>query len=399
MIHPPFRLITICKTRRRTGSAALLIVFLFAAGSSVVEAQSASFGPAEVVLRDAGHSAPRSGVRIGPGNAITIQAGIGTPTAINALSFGKGGTLLAAGKDFGRVVIWNVVKKKLLCALDTGQGIVHAVALSPDGEILATAGEGDDFKLRLWHVPDGKLIKTLDGFAGYIQSLAFGPRGGWIVIGVNGGPTRVLDLGTEEVLLELPGGFFPILSTDGSVLMTTSKVQFTVWNTSDWSKLGSLPRRPADAIPLAVNRQADRFVFTSAGAMALARLSTGESLAAKQFSPLPRFNLSAGGFAAMDAGAPGLVFGHSDGRLWVWDTRSGKTCSSALLYSESGVLSRDGRWLAGAKDNAIFAQGRPQDGVLMWDTQRLVHDCGLGTPTETLGGKRNRVHNRIPGTD
>jgi WD40 repeat protein len=359
-------------------SNALFIALLFAAGPLVVQAQSSKFGPSEVMLRDAKHKEPKSGVQIGPGNTIAIQSGVGTPTTINVLSFGKNGALLAAGKDFGRVVVWDVTSKKFFCALDTGQGIVHAVAISPDGQILATAGEGDSFKLRLWHLPDGKLLKTYDSSAGFIHSIAFGPTGEWIVFAENSGPTKVIDLATGKVLLELKDTSFPILSTDGTVLMTTNKTELTIWKTSDWSKLRSLPRSPAYAVPLAVQPETDAFVYSCAGAFSLARLSTGEVLPTNQPSPpLPQFNLSAGGFAAVDTRAPDVLFGHSDGRLWLWDTKSGKTCTSEVLYSESGALSPDGTLLAGAKDNSIFAQGQSPDGVLLWDTQRLVQSCGL----------------------
>ncbi len=168
--------------------------------------------------------------------------------------------------------------------------------------------------------------------------------------------------------------------------MTANKTEFIIWKTSDWSKLRSLPRSPAYAVPLAVHPETDKFVYSYAGAFALARLSTGELLPSNQPSPLPKFNLSAGGFAAIDTGAPELVFGHSDARLWAWDTKSGKTCTSEVLYSESGVLSPDGTLLAGAKNNSILAQGQSPDGVLLWDTQRLVQGCGfvtITTPTQT----------------
>jgi WD40 repeat protein len=334
-----------------------------------------------MMLRDAKHKEPKSGVQIGPGNTITIQSGVGTPTTINVLSFGKNGALLAAGKDFGRVVVWDVASKKFLCAVETGQAIVHAVAISPDGQTLATAGEGDNFKLKLWHLPDGKLTRTNDSSAGFIHSVAFGPTGEWIVFAENTGPTRVLDLATGKVLLELKETSFPVLSTDGTVLMTANKTEFIIWKTSDWSKLRSLPRSPAYAVLLAVHPETDKFVYSYAGAFALARLSTGELLPSNQPSSLPKFNLSAGGFAAIDTGAPELVFGHSDARLWAWDTKSGKTCTSEVLYSESGVLSPDGTLLAGAKDNSILAQGQSPDGVLLWDTQRLVQSCGFATIT------------------
>ena len=359
-------------------SVALFIALLFAGSPLALQAQLSKFGSPEAMLRDAKHKEPKSGVQIGPGNTIAIQSGVGTPTTINVLAFGKNGALLAAGKDFGRVVVWDVASKKFLCAVDTGQGIVHGVAISPDGQTLATGGEGDDFKLKLWHLPDGKLIKTYDSSAGFIHSVAFGPTGEWIVFAENGGPTRVLDLATGKVLLALKDTSFPVLSTDGSVLMTADKADFTIWKTSDWSKVRSLPRSPAYAVPLAVNPETDYFLYSYAGAFYLARLSTGELLPTNQPSPpLPKFNLSAGGFAAVDAGAPDLVFGHSDGRLWVWDTKSGKTCTSEVLYSESGALSPDGTLLVGAKDNSIFAQGQSPDGVLLWDTQRLAQSCGL----------------------
>jgi len=356
-------------------SKAAFVAFLLVACPLLLQAQSSKFGPPEAMLRDAKHKEPKSGVQIGPGNTIAIQSGVGTPTAINVLSFGKNGALLAAGKDFGRVVVWDIASKKLLCALNTGQGIVHAVAISPDGQTLATAGEGDSFKLKLWRLPDGKLIKTFDSSTGFIHSLAFGPTGEWVVFAENFGPTRVLDLATGKVLLELKETPFPVLSTDGSVLMTANKAEFTIWKTSDWSKLRSLPRSPAYAVPLAVDPETDRFVYSYAGAFSLAKLSTGELLPGNQPSPLPKYNLSAGGFAAIDTNAPNLMFGHSDGTLWMWDIKTGKTCTSEVLYSESGVLSPDGTLLAGAKDNSILAQGQSPDGVLLWDTRRLVQNC------------------------
>jgi WD40 repeat protein len=363
-------------------SGVLFAAFLFTPAQFVGYAQSAKFAAPEVMLRDAKHKEPKSGVQVGPGNTITIQSGVGTPTTINVLSFGKNGTLLAAGKDFGRVVVWDVVVKTFLCAVDTGQGIVHAVAISPDGQTLATAGEGDNFKLKLWHLPDGKLIKTYGSSAGYIHSIAFGPQGEWIVFSENGGSTKVVELASGKTLLELKEMFSPVLSPDAAVLMTVNKTAFSLWKTSDWTKLRELPRTPTYAVPLAVSPETDKFVFTSAGAFYLARLSTGELLTNSQTPPLPKFNLSAGGFAAFDAGAaPNLVFGHSDARLWAWDSKSGKTCTSDVLYSESGALSPDGALLAGAKDNSILAQGQSPNGVLLWDTQRLVESCGFAANT------------------
>lgn len=335
------------------------------------------------MLRDAKHKEPKSGVQVGLGNTITIQQGVGTPTTINVLSFGKNGTLLAAGKDFGRVVVWDVVTRKFLCAIDTGQGIVTAVAISPDGQLIATAGEGDKFSLKLWRLPDGQLIKSYSSSAGYIRSAAFGPSGTWIVFSENFGATRVLDLTTGKQLLELKETYSPVLSPDATVLMAVNKTEFTLWNTRDWTRQKTLPRAPAYAMPLALNPATDRFVVTSSGTFLLLSLSTGELLPNSQSRPLPKFNGAAGGFAAFDTSVPYLLFGHSDGRLWAWDSSNGQTCTSEVLYSESGALSPDGTLLAGAKDNSILAQGQSPDGVLLWDTKHLTAKCGFGAANTT----------------
>jgi len=357
----------------------LPLIFLFACMASVVGAQSAKTFPSpESMLRDAKHKEPKSGVQLGPGNTLTIQQGVGTPTTINILSFGKNGTLLAAGKDFGRVVVWDVATRKFLCAIDTGQGILHAVAISPDGQIMATAGEGDRFSLKLWRLPDGQLIKNYNSFGGYIRTATFGPNSLWIVLSDNTSTTRVLDLTTGKQLLELKETHSPVLSPDATVLMVVNKSEFALWNTSDWTQQRTLPRAPVYAIPLALNPATDQFVVTSSGVFLLARLSTGELLTNSPAQPLPKFNGAAGGFAAFDTSAPYLLFGHSDARLWAWDSRNGQTCTSDVLYSESGALSPDGGVLAGAKDNSILAQGQSPDGVLLWDTKRLAAKCGFG---------------------
>jgi WD40 repeat protein len=361
----------------------LSLVFLLACTASVIFAQSAKTFPSpESMLRDAKHKEPKSGVQLGPGNTITIQQGVGTPTSINILSFGRNGTLLAAGKDFGRVVVWDVPTRRFLCAIETGQGIVHAVAISPDGQIIATAGEGDQSSLKFWHLPDGQLIKSYSSFGGYVRSAAFGQNGTWIVLSDNTATTRVLDVTTGKMLLELKETFSPVLSPDATVLMVVNKTEFTLWNTSDWTKQRTLPRAPVYAIPLALSPATDRFVVTSSGAFLLASLRTGELLPNSQAQPLPKFNGAAGGFAAFNTSAPYLLFGHSDGRSWAWDSRNGQTCASEVLYSESGALSPEGELLAGAKDNSILAQGQSPDGVLLWDTKRLTAKCGFG-PTNT----------------
>jgi WD40 repeat protein len=346
--------------------------------AEVVAAQSfKTFPSANVLLTDAKHKEPKSGVQTA-GNTITIQSGIGTPTTINVLAFSKDGKLLSAGKDFGRVVVWDIVQKKFLCASDTGQGIVTAVAISPDGASLITSGQGDQFSIKLWHLPDCSFVRSYSGSKGFVHSLTFGTDGKWVIASDNSGAAYAIDIASGKRLVDLKDARAAVLSPDGNLLIALSNGTFASWITSDWQTQGTIPRPTPTAMPLAVNQQTDSLVIaSSSGNFQLVRLSTGELLATAPSQPLPKYNAAAGGFAAFDSASPNLLFGHSDGRLWAWDTRTGQTCVSEVLYSESGTLSSDGSILAGSKDNSFFAQSKAPDGVMLWDTKNLATKCGF----------------------
>lgn len=57
--------------------------------------------------------------------------------------------------------------------------VISAIALSPDGTILATAG--DDHLVRLFGAKDGRLLHVLRGHRDWVRTLAFGPDGRWLV--------------------------------------------------------------------------------------------------------------------------------------------------------------------------------------------------------------------------
>src|ERR1700752_1159848 len=66
------------------------------------------------------------------------------------------------------------------------KGVVHrgvnSVAMSPDGQIIAT-GSAYDETIKLWRSSDGVLIRTLAAHYAGIQSIAFSPDGEFIASG------------------------------------------------------------------------------------------------------------------------------------------------------------------------------------------------------------------------
>lgn len=355
---------------------------VLASGSLLSQSTSGSapksFPKPDIALRDAKHKEPKSGVQLSGGN-LTIQTGVGTPTTINVLSFSDSGELIAAGKDFGRVVLWNTQPQRFLRAIETDQGIVSAVALSPDGKTLATGGDQDESSVKLWDVASGKLIKRLDLGGGNIAWLEINHSGRWMVVKHNGGSLAVVEIDTGKPVLTLQDGLAARFSADGTTLIEEDKKEFGIWDTANWQKKATLPRPEGSPLLLAVNAGADRVAVLQRSGIRVLRLSTGETISGLA-DVLPK--TKTGMVRAVTLNADGSVlYASIDDHLWVWDTRSNEICVSPVMYSSGGALSGDGRWLAGSKDDSILSSERT-DGVWVWDTAHLTSGCGIAAPAK-----------------
>jgi WD40 repeat protein len=114
-----------------------------------------------------------------PSTLQVVRALPGHEGNVNALAFSSDGKELyaAAGQPgwAGEVRRWNVSDGKLLTVLQGHKDAVYSLALSPDGNTLATGSY--DQKIKLWDLQSGKELKTLSGHNGCIYDLSFRPDG------------------------------------------------------------------------------------------------------------------------------------------------------------------------------------------------------------------------------
>jgi WD40 repeat protein len=331
------------------------------------------FPPAEFVLRDVIHKEQKSGVQF-QGGQLTIASGVGTPTVINSLSFSSDGKILVAGKDFGRAVLWDVQGKKFLRAIDTSQGQVQSVVVSPDGRVVATGGTQDGNSVKLWDVTSGKTLWRFTQAKANIIQLLFAAQGKRLIVSDNASNTYLLDAVDGKLIYAFPSLRVVAVSSNGESMTTVDGTEVAEWDVSTKTKSQSTSLPNKFSMLLTANVSADRFAIFEKRVVKIGQLSTGKmvldlpDLVSKNFTWRPDF-------AAFSPGGA-IAYLSIDSRLRVLDARTGTVCSGPTMYSGAAALSSDGRWFAGAKDDSILSQERT-DGVWIWSAKSLLQKCEL----------------------
>jgi WD40 repeat protein len=103
----------------------------------------------------------------------------------------------------GELKLWNVATATEIASLDGHSRGVTCVAFRPDGKTLASAGE--DGTIRLWDVATGQQRACLPAGPGCVRSIAFSPDGKTLASASDEQVVKLWDLATERVRARLEG--------------------------------------------------------------------------------------------------------------------------------------------------------------------------------------------------
>jgi WD40 repeat protein len=145
---------------------------------------------------------------------------------ITALAFSSGGSRLASGDAAGIVKIWDTNQKQAITTLrvrESGMRTVTAVALTPQGDLVATACFLDT-AVRLWDADRGQLRDEITVTDLGANALVVSPDGTTLAIGGGNGIAMLWDIAHRQQLTASRVSSGAIrsmaLSADGRVLAT-----------------------------------------------------------------------------------------------------------------------------------------------------------------------------------
>jgi len=151
------------------------------------------------------------------------------PSAAVTVLFSPKSALLVTGALDGKIRLHKSFQNKSSSPhedlLGTHLPRVNVVAMTPDGNILASGG--DDREIRLWSIPSGERIVTLQGHTDCIRAVAFSPDGQLLVSGSEDQTIRLWSVPPQEMLHTYEGHtadvFHVAFSPDGEAIASASR--------------------------------------------------------------------------------------------------------------------------------------------------------------------------------
>jgi WD40 repeat protein len=163
------------------------------------------------------------------------------PEPVWSTEFTPSGMLVSGGGREGGE-IWNLENNQSR-SFKGHTGWVYELAVSPDGETIATSSA--DQTVKLWNANTGTLIRTLQGHSGTVWTLDISPNGETIATGSADQTVKLWNLQTGNLIRTLEGHqdwvFSVRFAPDGQTLFSGSKDQtIKQWNVQTGQEMRTL---------------------------------------------------------------------------------------------------------------------------------------------------------------
>jgi len=120
-----------------------------------------------------------------------------------ALAMSPNGDTLASASRDSHIYLWSIQSGTKLATLEGHTNMIFSVNFSPDGQLLIS-GSGDQ-TVRLWSVPSHRISHIYKGHTGYVRHVAFSPDGETIASASNDRTVRLWSVQDCESLYIFQG--------------------------------------------------------------------------------------------------------------------------------------------------------------------------------------------------
>jgi WD40 repeat protein/tRNA A-37 threonylcarbamoyl transferase component Bud32 len=329
------------------------------------------------------------------------QRAIGMPKTLNGRPYAisPDGAAFAAVLPDGRVQVLETRDGSERFTITATEEIAMAVTFSPDSSILLTGAGYTDSAIRLWDARSGTARGSLEGHRSWVSDLLFSPDGKVLISSSGDQTIRMWDWATFKPAGVLCGHLDEVdglaLAPNGRTLASRCKDgSIYLWDVTQPSRHPAYRTLPG-------RLDSSSIVFTPdnrsiLGADLKGGVAQWDAFTLKETRRLPG-DFAKGTDTIISPDARWVMQGNADGRLRVWDVRSG--LESTNFVAAPG---RFNAWITGNGRFLVTLYGPPTNTVLeTWDTGTWQKQGSLSLPFKSVmwGFTTSRPNSFVISTD